>query len=210
MEMHPKIRAGDAFRISAASVVTASSGRPASTTDATRATLLFHNSLRHVSMAPSWVSRPPSLSLSLSLLLALVLSPRASPRGTRTRPLRSPLLRNPRVLRRSRLSRTPKVSHYLWHRVREYENGKRGREIVPEGGKEPARRQVRPDGLPLSRIIDPKSYRGPDTSSSVHREGSASRGLLQLHLEYCLKLRFELIRRKRRFLSWVMAVSHIS
>ena len=162
MEMLPKIRAGDAFRISAASVVTASSGRPASTTDATRATLLFHNSLRHVSMAPSWVSRSLSLSLSLS-------------------PLVPALVEHVHVLLCYGIPEFSEGADFLgrqkyritsgivsWNTKME-EKGVRGRS---EGRRE-GRYQ---DGFPLSRIIDPKGYRGPDTSSSVHGEGSGPGG----------------------------------
>lgn len=111
MEMHPKIRATSPS-------VPRRRGRPAPTS-ATRATLLFHNSLRHVSMAPSWVSR------------SLLLTPFSSCQPAKHVHVLSVLLCYGMPVKEP-TSRTPKASHYLWQRVKENENGKRG-EIIAEG-----------------------------------------------------------------------------
>lgn len=111
MEMHPKIRATSPS-------VPRRRGRPAPTS-ATRATLLFHNSLRHVSMAPSWVSR------------SLLLTPFSSCQPAEHVHVLSALLCYGIPVKEP-TSRTPKASHYLWQRVKENENGKRG-EIIAEG-----------------------------------------------------------------------------
>ena len=148
-------------------------------------TLLFHNSLRHVSMAPSWVSHSLPSHPNLYIYIYIYLVPTASL-------LCYGILLLPEGGGRGTTSRTSKVSRYYKERERgkmKEEEEDRGRNTKGTGEQVT---EIRRFFVARNNWVEgPSGERGRYFIEWTRERVVSGRGSLELHLKCHLKLRLE-------------------